>query len=181
VQQISQDLAEVGIRSNVAISGLGGSVSDAKMRELNKYAPHLANPGWDEGKKSFLSNLLGTVTGKDLPSLPKTIKARMAMQQDLVRSLQDSTLVSAGAITAEEADKRAKDRMADINKVVFGDKAVPQIYQSDTGQKLVQPFEDALKQGKFQKKSQALEWLKSQGLSQEQAQQWYDAHPAPGK
>jgi hypothetical protein len=172
LQQIASDLSEVGIRSATAISGLGGSVSDSKLHELMKNLPSMSNSGFDDSKKSFLTNLLGTVTGLNLPSLPQTVKTRMAAQQDLVRSLQDSSLVSSGGMTQEESDKRGKDRFQKINAVVYGKGGAPapQAPQplSPEQQSLAPEFEAQ----KFKTVPEAQKWLKSKGMSDAEAIQY---------
>jgi hypothetical protein len=134
--------------------------------------PTMSNAGWDESKKSFLSNLLSTVSGGTLPSLPATVKARMAMQQDLVRSLQDSTLVSAGGLTQEEATQRTKDRMQKINAVVYGKGGAP---APQTAQALSPEQQGIAKEFDAQKFStvpDAQKWLKTKGLSDAEAIQF---------
>ncbi len=49
-----------------------------------------------------------------LPDLPKTITVQLEMIKDVVRSVQEATLESAGALTAEESAPRRHQRMQRI-------------------------------------------------------------------
>jgi hypothetical protein len=114
VRQLQSDLSEMGISYGMFVSGLKGRPAERILERTTAGLPGLDTRLFHAGGSNWLQTALNLVSTGRLPDLPRTITAQLEMMKDVTRTVQESFLESAGAMTADVAAERRLTRMQRI-------------------------------------------------------------------
>ncbi len=104
MRAIDADLQEIGINYGRFVSGMQGRPAVALIDRTTKNLP--------TADTSVLAWMKGGKEG--LPDNPATMLTQLGLMKDMIRTVQDDTMMQHGGITSEERDKRATKRLDDL-------------------------------------------------------------------
>jgi len=104
----------MGISYGMFVSGLKGRPAERILERTTAGLPGLDVRLFHAGGSNWLQTALNLVSTGKLPDLPRTIEAQLEMMKDVTRTVQESFLESAGAMTADVAAGRRLSRMQRI-------------------------------------------------------------------
>src|SRR4051794_36080006 len=105
----------MAISYGMYVSGLKGRPAQAILERTTADLPNLDTHLFAvRGGSNWLETVLRTALSTKLPDLPRSILGQVEMMKDVVRSVQESTLESAGALTAEESAPGRHQRLQKI-------------------------------------------------------------------
>jgi hypothetical protein len=125
VRQLQSDLSEMGISYGMFVSGLKGRPAERILERTTAGLPGLDVRLFHAGGSNWLQTALNLVSTGRLPDLPRTITAQLEMMKDVTRTVQESFLESAGAMTADVAAERRLTRMQRILELTRGEAPAP--------------------------------------------------------
>jgi len=114
VRQLQSDLSEMGISYGMFVSGLKGRPAERILEKTTQGLPGLETRLFTIHGDNWVQALLSIFTTARLPDLPRTIRQQLEMMKDVTRTVQESFLESAGALTADAARQRRQQRMQAI-------------------------------------------------------------------
>ncbi len=103
MRAIDNDMKEIGINYGRFITGMQGRPAQ-KLIELS--TQNLPNAD---------TSVVSWITGKGkIPDNPATMLTQLGLMKDMIRTVQDDTLMESGGITPAEKEKRAAKRLDDL-------------------------------------------------------------------
>ena len=115
LKQLMADLTEMSISFSTFVSGLRGRPAQGILERITSDLPSLDTHLLQvRGGSNWLETALKSALSTKLPDLPRTVLSQLEQMKDIVRSVQESMLTSAGGLSEEEATARRAQRMQKI-------------------------------------------------------------------